>query len=321
MSPAAPPSAESTLAESTCSGGTLPGTHGEPAFVVRTRNPSPIPVLIAVPHAGRAYPPELSAAMRDPHRAALRLEDRLADALGEAVAEQTGAALIVARAPRAMLDLNRAADDIDWEMIAGRPSGRHPPAAPPGRRARSGLGLVPRRVPGLGELWRGRIDHAELEARIAGIHAPYHARGAAELAVLRARWGAALLLDLHSMPPLGDRFGASPTAQFVVGDRFGATSDGGLVAAAFACLAEAGARAAHNRPYAGGYALERHAAPRRGLHALQLEVDRSSYLDEDLREVGPGFAATTALVASLVRRLAAEVALLGGGAAWPVAAE
>ena len=90
---------------------------------------------------------------------------------------------------------------------------------------------------------------------------------------------------------------------------------------AFPVPTEAGARAAHNRPYAGGYALERHAAPRRGIHALQLEVDRSSYLDEDLREVGPGFATTATLVATLVRRLAAEVALLGGGAAWPVAAE
>ena len=306
MSPAAPPAPESTLAESTCPGGILPGTDSEPAFVVRTSNPSPIPVLIAVPHAGRSYPPALSAAMRDPHRASLRLEDRLVDALGEAVAAQTGAALIVARAPRAMLDLNRAADDVDWEMIAGRPAGRHVTATP-GRRARSGLGLVPRRVPGLGEVWRGRLAHAELEARIAGIHVPYHARVAAELAVLRARWGAALLLDLHSMPPLGDRFGA--------------TSDGALVAAAFACFAEAGARAAHNRPYAGGYALDRHAAPRRGIHALQLEVDRRSYLDDDLREVGPGFAATATLVATLVRRLAAEVALLGGGAAWPVAAE
>ena len=313
----APPSP----AESPSFGGFLPGTDGAPAFVVHASRASPIPVLIAVPHAGRAYPPTLSAAMRDPGRAALRLEDRLVDALGEAVAVATGAALIVAHAPRAMLDLNRAADDIDWEMIAGRPVGRVP-HQPPGRRARSGLGLVPRRVPGLGEVWRGRLDHAELEARIAGIHAPYHARVATELAALRNRWGAALLLDLHSMPPLGDRFGASAAAEYVLGDRFGATSDGGLVATAFACLAEAGVRAAHNRPYAGGYALERHAAPRRGILALQLEVDRRSYLDEELREPGPGFAATVELLVTLIRRLAAEVALLGSGtAAWPVAAE
>ncbi|QGN53625.1 N-formylglutamate amidohydrolase [Novosphingobium sp. Gsoil 351] len=308
-------------ADSLSFGGEIPGAAGAPAFAIHASAASPIPVLIAVPHAGRIYPPALTSAMREPQRAALRLEDRLVDELGSAVAAQTGAALVVAHAPRAMLDLNRAADDVDWEMIAGRPAMRttHPP---PGRRARSGLGLIPRRVPGLGEVWRGRLDHAELEARIAGIHAPYHARVAAELAGLRNRWGAALLLDLHSMPPLGERAGANAAAEFVVGDRFGATSDGGLVATAFACFAEAGARAAHNRPYAGGYALDRHAAPRRGLHALQLEVDRRSYLDASLRERGPGFAATADLLATLVRRLAAEVALLGNGAGvWPMAAE
>jgi N-formylglutamate amidohydrolase len=124
------------------------------------------------------------------------------------------------------------------------------------------------------------------------------------------------------MPPLGKGGGHGDAAEFVIGDRFGATCDGGLVGAAFACLAEAGRRAAHNRPYAGGYALERHAAPRRGVHALQLEVDRRSYLEADLREPGPGFARTASLLAGLVRRLAAEVALLGNGSArWPIAAE
>ena len=303
-------------------GGSIPGTAGDPAFVVHTSGASPIPVLIAVPHAGRSYPATLSATLRDPQKTALRLEDRLVDRLGEAVAVATGAALIVAHAPRAMLDLNRGPDDVDWEMIAGRPVVTNAQRVAPGRRARSGLGLIPRRVAGLGELWRGKVHFSDLEARIAGIHVPYHARVAAELAKLRSRWGAALLLDLHSMPSLGDRSGANAAAEYVLGDRFGASSDGGLVATAFACLAQAGARAAHNRPYAGGYALERHAAPRRAIHALQLEVDRRSYLDLELREPGPGFAATAELLATLVRRLAAEVALLGIGVrAWPVAAE
>lgn len=298
-------------------GGAIPGSEGAPAFVVRADPASPIPVLIAVPHAGRVYPPALVSAMRDPARAALRLEDRLADSLGEAVAAATGAALIVARAPRAMLDLNRAADDIDWEMVEG---GGPAIGGLPGRRARSGLGVVPRRLPGLGEIWRRRISRGELEARIDGIHAPYHNRIDEELTRLRARWGAALLLDFHSMPPLGKGAGTAP--DFVVGDRFGATCDGGLVGAAFAYFAEAGRRAAHNRPYAGGYALERHAALRRGVHALQLEVDRACYLDAALREPGAGFERCVSLLAGLVRRLAAEVAMLGSGAgSWPVAAE
>ena len=102
-----------------------------------------------------------------------------------------------------MIDLNRASDDVDWEMIGG-PVPDAGPALPPssGRRARSGLGLVPRRLPGLGELWKRPIAHHELAARIAGVHEPYHAAISTLLEDVRARWGAVLLIDLHSMPPL-----------------------------------------------------------------------------------------------------------------------
>ena len=313
------------VADSLQVGGCIPGAAGEPAYSLRGGATSPLPVLIAVPHAGRTYPSAVKRAMRDPEFA-VRLEDRFADRLGEAVAAETGAALLVVHAPRAMLDLNRAPDDVDWEMVephGDAPASRAGPAPPAGRRARSGLGLVPRRLPGLGEIWNRRVGAAELEQRIVGIHTPYHRLTAEVMAGLRARWGAALLLDLHSMPPLASRPGGASPAEFVVGDRFGSTCDGALVAAALAWFRQAGRRAAHNRPYAGGYALERHAAPRRGLHALQIEVDRRCYLEPSLCNPGDGLAATAALIAGLVRRLAAEVALLGGepGAAWPIAAE
>jgi N-formylglutamate amidohydrolase len=81
---------------------------------------------------------------------------------------------------------------------------------------------------------------------------------------------------------------------------------------------------AHNRPYAGGYVLERHAAPNRGVHAFQLEIDRSSYLDSRLAEPGAGFAGMASLLVELVRRLAAQVADMGQSDAaetWPIAAE
>ncbi len=294
-------------------GGSIPGSPGVPAFALIGPNPSAIPVLIAVPHAGRAYPATLLERLRHPGHAALRLEDRYADRLGDAIARATGAALLVANAPRAMLDLNRSADDVDWEMLGpalrerGAVSGARVHS---GQRSRSGLGLIPRRLPGLGELWKRPIDRAELEARIAGIHAPYHHRLAAALAALRRRWGAALLLDLHSMPPLATRSGAVP-AEFVIGDRFGAACDGALVAAAFGYFGEMRRGAAHNRPYAGGYVLERHGAPRRAIHALQLEVDRTSYLDPSLFEPGKGFASMVTLLSGLVRRLAGDVAALG----------
>lgn len=290
-------------------GGSIPGGGGLAAFALTMPEPSALPVLIAVPHAGRAYPESLLAQLRNSTLAALKLEDRHADLLAAEVARQSGAALLVARAPRAMIDLNRAEDEIDWDMFArGRPDS---PVSPiPGLRARSGLGLIPRRLPGLGELWKRRLDESTLRERIAAVHRPYHACLAATLADLRERWGAALLIDLHSMPPLGWR-GGQPAPEFVLGDRFGAACHGALVASSFSYFAEHRRGAAHNRPYAGGHVLERHADPGRAIHALQLEIDRSRYLDARLAEPGAGFAAMAALLAGLVRRLAAEVAELG----------
>lgn len=260
--------------------------------------------------------------MRNPGSAALRLEDRYVDRLADHVAKATGASVLIAHAPRAMIDLNRAADDIDWEMF-GRGAPGDVGSYTPGRRAHSGLGLIPRRLPGLGELWKRRHDESELAARISGIHEPYHLALAEALTALRERWGAALLLDLHSMPPLALRGGQLPP-EFVLGDRFGVTCHGSLLGSAFAYFAEMRRGAAHNRPYAGGYVLERHGAPGRGLHALQLEVDRSSYLDSRLAEPGRGFAAMAHLLTGLVRRLAADVAelgQLGSTLPWQEAAE
>lgn len=300
-------------------GGVIPGSSGIPAFSSSGPVPSAIPVLIAVPHAGRAYTGSLLDRMRNPGFALLRLEDRYADHLAEGVAKATGAMLLIANAPRAMIDLNRAPDDIDWEMFGER-AATEVGSYTPGRRARSGLGVIPRRLPGIGELWKRRHDEAELAQRISGVHEPYHSCLAEALDGLRRRWGAALLLDLHSMPSLASR-GRQAAPEFVLGDRFGASCHGGLVGAAFTFFEESGRAVAHNRPYAGGYVLERHAAPDRGLHALQLEIDRASYLDSQLAEPGEGFAAMIELLSSFVSRLAGEVAVLGQSEASPGWAE
>ncbi len=213
------------------SGGKIPGT-GAPAYTLRRPAGAPIPVLIAAPHGGRAYAPSLTERMRDPAYAALRLEDRHVDRMADAIASATGAALLVAHAPRAMLDLNRATDDMDWSMVVGgAPSTTRHSAA--NRRARGGLGLVPRRLPVMGEIWKSRMTREDLDTRIEGIHRPYHAALAAALEDLRDRWGAVLLIDLHSMPPLRARLAGEQPGEFVIGDRFGASCGHRLVASAF----------------------------------------------------------------------------------------
>lgn len=293
---------------------------GAGAFALAVRETLPLPILIAIPHAGRRYPDALTASMRDPAEAAARLEDRYVDILGEAVAEATGAALLVATAPRAMIDLNRAPDDVDWGMVAGVGTRRTPHSAA-NRRARSGLGLIPRRLPGLGEVWKGRLSLAELDARIATIHRPYHRAISVTLDRLRDRWGAALLIDLHSMPPLRQPGHPGEGAEFVIGDRFGSSCAPTLSAHALRHLAGAGRRVAHNRPYSGGYALDYHAAPRRGIHAMQIEVCRASYLDTRLDQPGPRMPGVTKVLTSLIRSLAGEIAALGDPGACREAAQ
>lgn len=309
---------EQAPAQRRVQGGMLPDGEGQPAFEVLQRKPSPIPVLVAVPHAGRTYPVELVERMRSPEDACLRLEDRLADLVGRKIAEETGASLMVAHAPRAMIDLNRATEDMDWEMVSGGPpAGTARYAA--GRRARSGLGLVPRRLPGTGELWKRQMHRADLEARIELVHRPYHTALAQVMESLRDRWGAALLIDLHSMPPLGPKTGRDPSPDFVIGDRYGSSCSANLSCNAFEHFESSCRRAAHNRPYAGGYVLDRHGNPARGLHAIQIEMCRSVYLDDAMREPGAGLGETAAVLSGLVRRLAEE--LLSGTRSFAQAAE
>ncbi|MFN3989020.1 MAG: N-formylglutamate amidohydrolase [Erythrobacter sp.] len=309
-------------------GGRIAAGRDAPAFTLDVPRHADLPVLIAVPHGGRAYPDDLLARMRAPELCRLRLEDRYIDCLGASVAEATGAALLRAHAPRAMLDLNRAHSDIDWEMIEGPRLGRTAASAAatasapaPNHRARSGLGLIPRRLPGHGEIWRGRLPRAELDRRIDEVHQPYHAALGDHLRKVRDAWGAALLIDLHSMPPLPVHNAHTPAPVMVLGDRFGASCHHALVSRGLAFFAAEGVPAAQNRPYSGGYVLDRHGAPAAGIHALQIEVCRSLYLDADFAELTHAAADIAALIARLVIELGRETAALGQARSLLEAAE
>lgn len=295
-------------------GGRVSALGNAPAFTFVAPHIMSLPVLIAVPHGGRAYFPDLLARMRTPEICQLRLEDRHIDHLGKAIANQIKSALLTAHAPRAVLDLNRAESDIDWDMIEGprlaRPLGSISSAAP-NHRARSGLGLIPRRLPGHGEVWRGRLPRGELDRRIADIHQPYHQLLSHQLRRIRDTWGAALLIDLHSMPPLQVPVGDPPAPVMVLGDRFGVSCHHSLMAGAMKFLAGQGLGARQNRPYSGGYVLDRHGAPEDGVHAIQIEVCRSIYLDENLAELTPSANQVVAQLAELVQELGHHTAVLG----------
>lgn len=255
-----------------------------PPFLRLGLSVPPTPLVIAVPHGGRYYPGAIEQSRAVAQRTLEGLEDRYADRLiGPTVAE--GAVAIVATHARAWIDLNRGRED------AGKPD-----AVAASLRARSGLGLVPSRIGGQ-NLWRQFPDDADVDARTAAVHLPYHRAIAEALAAAKARHGTALLVDCHSMPPLG-RLGR-PSAKIVIGDLHGASALPAIVQAAAAACARHGLRADRNVPYAGAFTIQHHARPSEGIYAIQVEIDRSLYLRDGLREPSSHLDAIASIFAEL----------------------
>ncbi|SCW66853.1 N-formylglutamate amidohydrolase [Sphingobium faniae] len=265
------------------------------------------PVVLSIPHAGRNYDSDLLARARVRLEVLRRLEDRWVDLLALPLIE-CGYSVIVARAPRAMIDLNRHEREIDPGMVADLPRDM---ALRTSQKLRGGLGLIPRRLPGAAELWGGPLPWAEVERRIEAVHRPYHAALSQLLHAARDAHGHAILIDLHSMPPLPPPGTGGMAPSLVLGDRFGQASSGRLMTLAGDVAAGHGFLTAQNHPYAGDHMIERHGRPAQAIHALQVEVDRAFYLDMTLERPGPGLGRMQALVSALAQALGNELPRAG----------
>jgi N-formylglutamate amidohydrolase len=270
-------------------------------FAIRNCVHPSVPILLSVPHAGRDYPRSVYDQLRLPPAALTRLEDRYADYLARD-AIKSGIPTIIALRSRAWMDLNREACDMDQEMLV---LADRDPRIRPGSKVRGGLGLIPRRLAGAGDIWRRQFTNVEVAERLVGYHTPYHQNIATILTKMQAQFGGAILLDLHSMPPLGTSFGGSP-AHFVVGDLFGKSAGGWVSELLVTRIKQAGYHCQLNHPYSGDYALRRHASTRQNIHTLQLEVDRALYLDAALQQPGVGLAKIARLIAEICHALASD---------------
>lgn len=268
------------------------------SFDVYGDTPPASPIVLSVPHAGREYPVALDAVLRVPPSALTVLEDRYVDAV--AVAARGRETMLIQRRARAWIDLNRSEHERDPAIDAGANRTAQPLAT---AKLRGGLGLIPRRVAGAGELWRRRLEAHDVAARIRDDHRPYHAALGAALTAARTRFGTAVLLDIHSMPSLGP--GQPP---IVLGDRFGRSTAARFVAAVERVVEASGHRVGLNMPYAGGHILDTHARPGAGVHAIQIEFDRTLYLDAAGDGPGDALPETAQLLRGIIAALSEEAA-------------
>lgn len=247
-----------------------------PPFDVIAPSEQRIPFVFSSPHSGRYYPQSFLESSRLNGSSIRFSEDCYVDELFSS-AIRLGAPLLKANFPRAFIDVNREPYELDPCMFEE--------TLPPyvnshSVRVAGGLGTVPRLV-GEGQMiYPGRIPLAEAMYRIDALYKPYHRTLNGLLRATRDKFGYAVMIDCHSMPGGARPGDVGNRPDFIIGDRFGQSCNSGLTQAAIELLSDLGYVVAHNKPYAGGFITEHYGRPSSGIHALQIEVNRSLYMNE-----------------------------------------
>lgn len=248
----------------------LAGLYAQP-FTVSRPKIQRTPFVFASPHSGRLYPANFIAQSRLSALQLRRSEDAYIDQIFSCVAE-LGAPLLAARFPRAFLDANRAPSEFDHSMFAGELPFEADSQSP---RVSAGLGVIPKVVRDGAEIYREKLSPAEAETRMARLYRPYHDALASLLSETRAKFGFAILIDCHSMPS------AAAIPDVIVGDRYGVSAMPSLARLAEHVFETHGFTVARNTPYAGGYTTLIHGRRSGPVQALQIEINRALYLDEE----------------------------------------
>jgi N-formylglutamate amidohydrolase len=259
------------------------------------------PVMFNSPHSGNVYPRAFLTASRLELVTLRRSEDSFVDELVLGVV-QRGYPLMRAHFPRCYVDVNREPYELDPRMFEGRlPSFANTRSM----RVAGGLGTVARVVGDAQEIYSQRIPVDDAIRRIEGLYKPYHRSLRRLFTRVHRDFGAAILIDCHSMPSSAGSKDERPRSDVVLGDRYGTSCIAAVAETADATLRAQGYSVSRNKPYAGGFITEHYGNPAAGLHAIQLELNRALYMDERRFERSPSFGQLAADLETLAENLAA----------------
>jgi N-formylglutamate amidohydrolase len=257
------------------------------------------PVAFNSPHSGCIYPRAFLASARLDLATLRRSEDCFVDELLAGVVGR-GHPLMRAHFPRCFVDVNREPYELDPRMFDGRlPSFANTRSM----RVAGGLGTVARVVGDAQEIYDQRIPVDDALLRIEVLYKPYHRVLRRLVSRVHQEFGAAVLVDCHSMPSAAGPKDDRPRADIVIGDRYGTSCSGAVTDTIDAMLRERGYSVSRNKPYAGGFITEHYGNPAAGLHSVQLEVNRGLYMDERRFERSPDFSTVARDLEDLAERL------------------
>lgn len=279
------------------------GTEADPSWEVLAPGEQVAPVVLASPHSGRAYPADFVANSPLDLLALRRSEDSFVDDLF-AAAPELGIPLLRALFPRAYIDPNREPFELDPDMFEDAlPDYANTQSS----RVAAGLGTIARVVSSGQEIYATKLRFSDAAARINANYRPYHRTLRDLLDATRRRFGYYVLIDCHSMPSVGgphDPDAGRRRADIVLGDCFSSTCSETVIRTVEQSLRARGYEVARNKPFAGGFTTRHYGRPGQGLHALQIEINRGLYMDEQAIRPNGGMAKLkedmTALLGELI---------------------
>lgn len=247
---------------------------GPPLIIERPKTHTSAAVYSS-PHSGRTYPRAFQAQSVLDQTRLRASEDAFIDTLFSA-APSGGAPLLKACFPRAFVDANRSAGELD-PIVIDLPGKKRASA---GLRVHAGLGVIPRVVAEGANIYHGKLSYAEAEARLKACYRPYHRALEDLLRESRDIFGIALLFDCHSMPSASQNLRGGQLPDVVIGNCFGSSAAGWISKAVAEIFAGSGLKVGFNSPFPGGYITQHYGKPRQNIHAVQIEINRRLYLDE-----------------------------------------
>jgi N-formylglutamate deformylase len=281
----------------------MPTANFADAVVVVAPDEGEAPVVFDSPHSGMMWPADFSpAASRD---AILTTWDAFVDELWQD-APAAGATLITARFPRAYVDANRAASDIDPELLAEP----WPEPLAPTDYTRRGMGLIRRfALPGVA-MYDRKLTVGEIRARLDRCYLPYRRVLQERLDTLWRRHGAVWHFNCHSMKSRGNAMNSdsgAPRPDYVISDRLGTTCAPAFTAWVAGFFSRRGRTVKINDPYRGGDLVRAFGAPAQRRHSVQIEINRALYLDEAAFRPNENFASVRRELAEFARAVTAHV--------------
>lgn len=219
------------------------------------------PIILAQPHSGTWLPDVVLDALEPPARALIDTDWRIPELYDGLVPDAT---IVRANFNRYVIDANRPPDDVSLY---------------PGQNT---TGLVPLHDFDGRAIWRRVPDEAEIARRLAQFHAPYHAALTAQIEQVRAAHGFAVLYDCHSIRSNAPYLFDGTLPDLNVGTNSGASCAPSIERAVdAACSAASGFTSILNGRFKGGWTTRHYGDPARGVHAVQMEIAQSAYLEAE----------------------------------------